>query len=718
MLAIAAQYYFRRAVAEDPILARELTWTKLIAIDRRLEDGFAFLALMQERHGRTLEEALDGLTRVEILVVETREAVLDLHADVRGLTDQFKLLRRDLTSGHSVSYRDEHERELIEAIKRRYRALSDDQRRRFPQLGLDLSRLEIVAGDFQDALGQAREAAAQLDEPTSKAEAHHAAYRAALELKSWDEALAELRRAAAADSRFAIWPSIKYQVERILGAGAFGVALLCQDTYLEHRVVIKTFDLAGIDRDVATIFREARILLSLKHAGIINLYSCGFVDEVRKQRPYLEIAHFPDSLSLEDHVHRHGPLTPDDLLPVATQTAEALQAAHDAGVWHRDVKPGNLLVRKAERGWEVKVIDFGLSLRRSLVQTAQARAASDGRSMIGSAVAGTLHYAAPEQLDPNRSREIGPHSDVFGFGRMCYFALFREPYPDQEDLDSLPGPWRDLLGRCTAKRIGRRPGDFAAVLVGLKDIQEPSPAPSATPPFAPPTSAPVSLSPVSQVSAFAARTLPTTAPSPRFTNSLGMTMVRIEPGEFLMGSTKAQIDKLVKRFPGIVSESCDDEQPQHPVKITRPFYLATHQVTVGQFYRFAESSGYRTEPEKAGKGTSWRVPGFAQADDHPVVWVSHNDAVAFLGWPNEQKNEGEFGYRLPTEAEWEYACRAGTGDFMDVTTILKASSTSPMSPTRRARKFSRMQPASGVMMGLAIQHQSVCSCRTPGDCMT
>ena len=116
------------------------------------------------------------------------------------MTDQFKLLRRELTSGHSVSYRDEHERELIEAVKRRYRALSDDQRRRFPQLGLDLSRLEIVAGDFKEALGEAREAAAHLDEPASKAEAHHAAYRAALELKSWDEALAELQQAAAADA--------------------------------------------------------------------------------------------------------------------------------------------------------------------------------------------------------------------------------------------------------------------------------------------------------------------------------------------------------------------------------------------------------------------------------------------------------------------------------------------------------------------------------------
>jgi len=263
-----------------------------------------------------------------------------------------------------------------------------------------------VAGDFKEALGEAREAARHIDEPAPKAEAHHAAYRVALELRSWDEALAELQQAATADARFAVWPTHRYQVERILGAGAFGVAFLCFDTYMDCRVVIKTFEMAGIDRDVATIFKEARILKALQNPGIIHLSGCGFVDEAQKQRPYLDIEHFADSLTLEDHVHRHGPLSLDDLLPVAVQTAEALKAAHEAGVWHRDVKPGNLLVRKTVRGWEVKVIDFGLSLRRSLVQTAQARAASLGRSMVGSAVAGTLHYAAPEQLDPARSGEI------------------------------------------------------------------------------------------------------------------------------------------------------------------------------------------------------------------------------------------------------------------------------------------------------------------------
>ncbi len=473
LLAMAVQYYFRREVGEDAVLSRELSWTKMVGIDRRVQDGFAFLASIQERHGRTLEEALDGLTRVEVVVVETRDAVLDLHADVRGLTDQFRLLRRELTPGHSVSYRDEHERAVIEEVKRRYRALSDDQRRRFPQLGLDLSRLEIVAGDFPGALDTAREAANQLEDARAKAEAHHAAYRAALELKSWDDALAELQRAVAADPRFAIWPTTKYQVERILGAGAFGVAFLCHHRYKDRHVVLKTFEAAGIDRDVSTIFREAQILDRLEHPRIVRLLDCGFADEVRQQRPYLEIAHFPNSLTLENYVRQHGPLTPDDLLPMAVQIAEALTAAHSAGVLHRDVKPGNVLVRKTRQGWEIKVIDFGLSLRRSLIQTSQTRAASLNRSMVGSAVAGTLNYAAPEQLDPGQSGEIGPHSDVYGFGRSCYFALFCEPHPDQEDLDTLPQPWRDFLGRCSARKIKRRTKDFDAVLMQLAGMLNP-----------------------------------------------------------------------------------------------------------------------------------------------------------------------------------------------------------------------------------------------------
>lgn len=167
-------------------------------------------------------------------------------------------------------------------------------------------------------------------------------------------------------------------------------------------------------------------------------------------------------------------------------------------------------------------------------------------------------------------------------------------------------------------------------------------------------------------------------------NSLGMAFVRIAAGEFLMGSDEDPAE-LARAFPGLPAErfaKLGDEGPVHRVRITRPFWMGQHEVTVGQFRRFLQASGH--VPESIADGTggygwragydpatsrrgdafegrhprySWADPGFAQGDDHPVVNVSWNDATALAAWLS--RIEGRH-YRLPTEAEWEYACRAGT----------------------------------------------------------
>ena len=169
---------------------------------------------------------------------------------------------------------------------------------------------------------------------------------------------------------------------------------------------------------------------------------------------------------------------------------------------------------------------------------------------------------------------------------------------------------------------------------------------------------------------------------PVHTNSIGMKMVLLPPGEFTMGRTEDQFDKLlgvVKNDPqmkdnymGMVTWSML-MMPAHRVRMTKPFYMGATEVTVGQFRRFAEKSGYKTEaeqglnhgqPYKGGRAMStwrkpmaWRRQPLKQADDEPVMHLCWNDCVAFCKWLS--KEEGRE-YCLPTEAEWEYACRAGT----------------------------------------------------------
>jgi formylglycine-generating enzyme required for sulfatase activity len=159
------------------------------------------------------------------------------------------------------------------------------------------------------------------------------------------------------------------------------------------------------------------------------------------------------------------------------------------------------------------------------------------------------------------------------------------------------------------------------------------------------------------------------------TNSIGMKLTLIPAGEFMMGSGESAEDTVAffnqNYGADLKADACKAEHPQHRVRITRPFYLGTYHVTRGQFRQFVEATGYKTDAERDGLGArgydgddfeqkpeyTWRNAGFEQTDAHPVVNVSWNDAAAFCQWLSRQEGKS---YRLPTEAEWEYACRAGT----------------------------------------------------------
>jgi formylglycine-generating enzyme required for sulfatase activity len=157
------------------------------------------------------------------------------------------------------------------------------------------------------------------------------------------------------------------------------------------------------------------------------------------------------------------------------------------------------------------------------------------------------------------------------------------------------------------------------------------------------------------------------------TNSPGMKMVLIPPGEFLMGTSASQgtqAESVPYNSDSIIMarEVISKEQPQHRVVLTRPFRMAATEVTLGQFKKFVAATGHVTDVEKLAEMAppadqrnyryrTYLTANPAASDDDPAQAVSFNDASAFCEWLSTQDGTK---YRLPTEAEWEYACRAGT----------------------------------------------------------
>jgi formylglycine-generating enzyme required for sulfatase activity/serine/threonine protein kinase len=171
-----------------------------------------------------------------------------------------------------------------------------------------------------------------------------------------------------------------------------------------------------------------------------------------------------------------------------------------------------------------------------------------------------------------------------------------------------------------------------------------------------------------------------------------LTMVLIPPGEFMMGSSDVERGRFFEQAKDDKDEDAmnriSSEAPRHRVRITKPFRLSRYEVTLGQFRQFVKETGYKTDAERDGKGGRgyldgsfvqdprflWNSnPGFAQTEADPVVNVSWNDAAAFCDWLTKSQQGVRF--VLPTEAQWEYACRAGTTTAWqggDTKTTLKA----------------------------------------------
>ena len=199
-----------------------------------------------------------------------------------------------------------------------------------------------------------------------------------------------------------------YTVEALIGEGGMGVVYRAYDPRLKRKVALKLIvpDVAQDERFRVRFLRESELAASLEHPNVVAIYDAG---EVERQ---LYIAmRYVEGRDLRALLHEEGPLEPARALAICAQVADALDAAHERGLVHRDVKPSNVLLDGREH---VYLADFGLSRRLAEHGTQSA----DGRSL------GTPAYVAPEQIE---GAPVDGRADVYSLACLLYECLTGEP---------------------------------------------------------------------------------------------------------------------------------------------------------------------------------------------------------------------------------------------------------------------------------------------------
>jgi serine/threonine protein kinase len=514
-----------------------------------------------------------------------------------------------------------------------------------------------------------------------------------------------------------------------LGVGGMGHVFRARHRRLSRIDAVKIILREYLDDPEAVLRfqREAQAVARLSHPNIVRIYDAAEADGVH----YLAME-YVEGTDLERLVEQNGPLPAAQACDYIRQAALGLEHAHERGLVHRDVKPGNFLV---DRDGVVRVLDLGLARLEQPTEDDDDEKGTDVLTRVGSTM-GTLDYQAPEQA--NDPHSVDGRADIYSLGCTFYYLLAgRAPFADASPMEKLlrhqssePVPIEQLrtdlphgLGDVLRKMMAKAPADRYPSAAGvadallpylqdeiptgnvfedMPDTQDPKsvhedtedaeqtraeekpewqhllpplrrhsravltglvlgavivaggalylvsipPGPSAKGSGDDSTTAgpPVPGDGLAQTKdkAEPAQPLPE-----RFTiKSLDMEFVLIKAGKFLMGSPKDESGR-------------NSDETAHPVTLTRDYYLSVHKVTQQQFSQVMSSN---PSLFKAGPG---QPPGLANGADtnrFPVEQVTWTDARTFCDMlKGYQEPPGpKYVYRLPTEAEWEYACRAGT----------------------------------------------------------
>ena len=456
----------------------------------------------------------------------------------------------------------------------------------------------------------------------------------------------------------------RYQIRAELGRGGMGVVYRAYDPELDREVALKSVKLEGITPEQRQtneqyLAREARAAARLQHPHAVAVY-----DFFSGGDQAFIVMEFVRGANLDAMIATGDTSNVPLILRILREAASALDAAHMAGIVHRDVKPGNILLDETGR---VKIADFGIARFTGAGHTQTAPS-------IGN-TSGTLSYMSPEQV---RGDQLDGRSDQFALAVVAYqllsghlpfqaetwiaqsYKILNEPHiPIRTVNPNVPPAVEAALNRALAKNpLERFPTctSFVEALAGAAPapVTEKSTSRKLVVPIiavasiivmgmlyramntiaSPVPESPVAATPATGPTAPAATPAPTTAPAtlPSAVTSGGeeslslvldgvpMDFAAIPAGRFVMGCN-----------------TCDDAQkPEHMIELTRKFQIGRTEVT-----------------EKHWNAV---MSGKASGSNKPKVNVSWNDTQQFLAKLNA-RNDG-FQYRLPSEAEWEYCARA------------------------------------------------------------
>jgi len=428
------------------------------------------------------------------------------------------------------------------------------------------------------------------------------------------------------DSRLEIGDVVegKYELVRLIGRGGMGRVFEARHTLINRRAALKCLHTHLIeDGAIVTRFlHEAQAAAAIGSDYIVDITDAGITQD---GFPYL-VMEYLDGEDLSQYIEREGPLPTERAAHLVMQACRGLIAAHRKGIIHRDLKPENLLlVRAGESRERVKILDFGMAKFLDLKLTSS-------KDTFGSP-----YYMAPEQFFG--ARNVDHRADVYSIGVILYEMLTTDlpfkgssvgelvyqvtmttPPPPRELRPEIPLGLDRIVLKALSAQVESRYQSMAELAADLSSMVTPS----------------VSVVSINEPD-----------------------LIAIPVGTFVMGAGESEDGRY------------DDEQP-HDVSLTHPFSISARPVTQAEWQAMMGSN-----------------PSFNVGLDRPVEMVSWFDAVAYCnalsracdleeayvlddieGRPGEPgftakvtwKGLDHPGHRLPTEAEWEYACRAGCSE--------------------------------------------------------